>query len=293
MSVCRLRNLIAFLVFTLPMVAGCELLSHFTKSNQEPVEKEPLAGAPGKHSFRVGQFIFLADFEIRKDHPIFKDLGSLREQVNRDLRLPSSQREVWVYLFEDKVRYEKFMQAKYRDLPIRRAFFVVQPRRLGGAEDLNVYTYLGDNIHQDLRHELTHALLHCGLKNVPIWLDEGLAEYFELPTAQQGVNAKHVENLHQTDVKFDLERLEKLQQVHQMTPAEYRESWAWVHLMMRTTPQAKQALLNYLHDLRTNPNPPALRPRLMKAIPSVSPELAVQAHLNDLDRKVQRSASTR
>ena len=63
--------------------------------------------------------------------------------------------------------------------------------------------------------------------------------------------------------------------------------------MLRTTPQAKQALLNYLHDLRTNPNPPALRPRLMQAIPSVSPELAVQAHLNDLDRKVQRSASIR
>ncbi|MSU80046.1 MAG: DUF1570 domain-containing protein [Gemmataceae bacterium] len=289
----RWRNLIGLIVFVLPLVAGCELLSHFTRNNQEHTEKEPLTGAPGKHSFRLGQFIFLADFEIRKDHPLFKDLGSLREQVNRELRLPSSQREVWVYLFEDKARYEKFMQTKYRDLPIRRAFFVVQPRRLGGAEDLNVYTYLGDNIHQDLRHELTHALLHCSLKNVPIWLDEGLAEYFELPTSQQGVNVKHVEHMHQMNAKFDLVRLEKLQDVHQMTSVEYRESWAWVHMMLRTTPQAKQALLNYLHDLRNNPNLPALRPRLVNAIPSVSPELAVQSHLGELGRQALRNTNVR
>ncbi len=289
----RLRFLVVLVALVMPLMAGCELLSHFTRSTPEKTEKEPLAGAPGKHSFRLGQFIFLADFEIRKDHPLFKDLAGLREQVNRDLRLPTSHREVWVYLFEDKVRYEKFMQSKYRDLPIRRAFFVVQPRRLGGVEDLNVYTYLGDKIQQDLRHELTHALLHCVLKNVPIWLDEGLAEYFELPPAQRGVNGKHVEHLQQTKARFDLDRLEKLQNVHQMTPDEYRESWAWVHLMLRSTPQAKQALLGYLQDLRNNPNPPPLRPRLVNAIPAVTPELAVQTHLGGLEKQPPISASAR
>ena len=59
----------------------------------------------------------------------------------------------------------------------------MQPRRFGGEEDLLVYTYWGDRIQQDLRHELTHALLHSVLKDVPLWLDEGLAEYFEMPVS--------------------------------------------------------------------------------------------------------------
>ena len=65
------------------------------------------------------------------------------------------------------------------------------PSRAASAarEDLLVYTYWGDRIQQDLRHELTHALLHSVLKDVPLWLDEGLAEYFELPPASwKGVN---------------------------------------------------------------------------------------------------------
>jgi hypothetical protein len=274
-----------------PLLAGCELFSHFTNNTKpEKLDKEPLAGAPSKYNFRVSQFLFLSDVEINRDLPIFKDLSNLREQVYRDLRLPQSNTEIWVYLFEDKARYEKYMHAKHPELPDRRAFFVAQARRLGGVEDLMVYTYVGERIHQDLRHELTHAILHSTLKNVPIWLDEGLAEYFELPTKQNGLNPQHLDHLlHQANVRFDLDRLERLEQVNQMTPAEYRESWAWVHLMMRTSPQAKQALLSYLQDLRTNPNPGPLRPRLAAAFSA--PENALQSHLTELERKSPRNAT--
>ena len=37
----------------------------------------------------------------------------------------------------------------------------------------------------DLRHETTHAVLHGLLPMVPLWLDEGLAEYFEAPEANR------------------------------------------------------------------------------------------------------------
>ena len=152
-----------------------------------------------------------------------------------------------------------------------------------------VYTFLGKRIHQDLRHELTHALLHSVLKNVPIWLDEGLAEYFELPSGQSGVNPEHLDALLKTGVRFDLARLEKLDDVTQMAPAEYRESWAWVHLMLHSTPPAKRALLSYLQELRTNPNPGSLRPRLSATF--LSPEQSLQAHLTELERKLPRNAT--
>src|SRR5205823_11063107 len=141
-----------------------------------------------------------------------------------------------VYIFQDRDKYENVMRSRYPDLPKRRAFFVAQPRTVGGAEDLLVYTYWGDRIQEDLRHELTHALLHSVLKDVPLWLDEGLAEYYELPPDWNGTNYRHVEQLcHSQEKPFkpDLSRLEQLSQVQQMSPAEYREAWAWVHLMLR------------------------------------------------------------
>jgi len=58
----------------------------------------------------------------------------------------------------------------------RRAFFVPQPRSVGGAEDLLVYTFWGDQVRKDLRHELTHALLHKRPQGrAAVGWDEGLA----------------------------------------------------------------------------------------------------------------------
>jgi hypothetical protein len=273
------------------LLAGCQLFHHTSGGGNEHPDKEPAPELPSKYTFRVSQFVFLSDVELRQDQPLAKDLAQHRETIYRELRLPASNTDIFVCLFQDQWHFEKFMKAKYPYLPNRRAFFVAQPRRLGGTEDLMVYTYWGERVQQDLRHELTHAILHSVLKDVPIWLDEGLAEYFEVPAGTNGVNPKHVELLRQTDVRFDLDRLEQLKEINQMTPAEYREAWAWTHLMLRSTPRAKQALLSYLQELRTNANPGTLRPRLAPAFLSL--DGAVQTHLADLERKLPKTATAR
>src|SRR5262249_55630545 len=139
------------------------------------------------------------------------ELRDLPDQVYKELQLPGSATLIQVRLFEDRPSYERFMQGRYPELPKRRAFFVAQPHSVGGGEDLLVYTFWGDRIRADLRHELTHALLHSVLKDVPLWLDEGLAEYFELSPQSQGINAGHLEQLllnGSGPVKADLAHLE-------------------------------------------------------------------------------------
>lgn len=265
-------------------IAGCNLLQIRTVPGDRP-EKETPAGLPGKYSHRLAPYIFLADFDIPRNSPVLRDLAGLRDHVYKELRLPPSNNVVQVYLFEDKDKYEKFMQAKYPDLPRRRAFFVAQPRRLGNSEDLLVYTYWGERIQQDLRHELTHALLHSVLKDVPLWLDEGLAEFFEVPTASKGLNHQHLEQFRRDPKprRFNLDRLEQLSEVQQMTPAEYRESWAWVHLMLRSTPQARKVLLDYIYELRTNPHPGPMKPRLAAVFLALDESL--DRHLSALEGK--------
>jgi hypothetical protein len=278
---CRLAFLAGIL---LSAACGCNVLN-LSPAGGEHATKEALAGAPSKHSYRIAPYVFLADFDIPRNAPVFRELAGLRDQVTRELRLPAINNVVQVYLFEDREHYESFMQAKYPKLPKRRAFFVAQPRRLGGTEDLLVYTYWGDRIQQDLRHELTHALLHGVLKDVPLWLDEGLAEFFEVPGAANGVNPQHLEQLRGGDPRPNLARLEQLSEVESMTPADYREAWAWAHLMLRSTPKARDVLVGYLQELRSNPLPGPLRPRLATAFLSL--DEALDRHLSGLAGKNQ------
>jgi hypothetical protein len=249
----------------------------------EKPDKLPPRTPEAQPSLAISQFDFWWDFEPPRDPKLFKELADLREQVFRELQLPPGSKRIQVQLFVDRDHYEQFMHARYPDLPKRRAFFVAQPRTVGGAEDLLVYTYWGERVREDLRHELTHAMLHSVLKDVPLWLDEGLAEYYEVPPEWQGVNPRHLEQIRAPGTaKADLVRLEQLSQVQQMTPAEYREAWAWVHLMLRSGPAAKAVLTGYLQQLRTIPNPGLLEPRLAQVFPQMDD--ALDQHLAKVDR---------
>jgi hypothetical protein len=266
----------------LPASVGCHYLNFLPKP-APGVAGDKTAGEPGKSYHRIPPYVFLADFDIDTRLPLFRELTSLRDQVSAELHLPTTDKLIRVYLFENRTRYEQYMNEHFPELPTRQAFFVAWPKLFGGVEDLRVYTCWGDRIQQDLRHELTHALLHSVLLDVPMWLDEGLAEYFENPQNWNGINQKYLQQLQNAPLPFqpDLARLETVKKVHEMNAAEYREAWAWVHFMLRGNAKAKQVLLAYLHDLRTDRQPGPLRPRLQAAVPDL--EQALLQHLKKLD----------
>lgn len=278
-------------------VLGCQafpLAPFQPEKTDRPLPKDPAIGPgfPNKHTQRVSQFVFFHDFDLPRNTTLFQEVSRLRDQVYKELQLPPSTALVHVYLFEDRDKYEHFMQQKYPDLPKRRAFFVAQPRRLGGTEDLMVFTYWGERVQQDLRHELTHAILHCVLQDVPLWLDEGLAEYFEMPPSWNGVNYQHLEQLRRgpmSQAKLDLDRLEHLTDVQQMTPAEYRESWAWVHFMLRGSAPARKTLIGYLHELRSSSKAGSLKTRLLQHHPGLNQSL--EKHLEEIDLNRVRTIS--
>ena len=274
---------------------GCNSFSlHLlSRDKHDKVVSEPRLASPAppsRYSFRIPPFVFLSDFEIDRDKPLFQELAKLRDQVYGELRLTSGRAAVQVYLFENKDRYDEYMHAAYPSLPARRAFFIQQQRALGGTDDLMVYTSWGDRIQQDLRHELTHALLHSVIRDVPLWLDEGLAEYFELPPSEHGINASHVETLRRDlGVTFqpDLDRLEKMKEVNEMKGPEYREAWLWTHWMLQSQPETKTVLLTYLQDLRKG-NPGLLAPRLTAISLKLNDEF--KKHLDQLELPINARA---
>jgi hypothetical protein len=127
-----------------------------------------------------------------------------------------------------------------------------------------------------VRHESTHALLHNALPYVPQWLDEGLAEYFEVPAAQRARKHPHLNELRWPLVfgwRPDLEALEKKRELADMDGGDYRESWAWVHFMLHGPPEARETLLTYLDAIAANDPPGLFSEQLKLRVPDAEHRL--------------------
>jgi len=219
---------------------------------------------PARADRRVGPFQVYSNQPIPPDSSALRSLQALERDLSTQLRLRVGEDvpPVEVYILKDRDAFAHFLTFYHPELPPRRAFFLAQgPQRV-------VYTFYNDRLDEDLRHEATHALLHATVGDLPLWLDEGLAEYFEGPEGRQGLNPEHLARL-PDDLKAgwrpDLARLETLTNVREMTPRDYRESWAWVHYLLNEPGPGRPALLSYLHELKAQPvSPPLLAERLAK-----------------------------
>lgn len=208
------------------------------------------ASLPARHSIKSEKLLLLSDFRVAKDHPLLSDLERLRELVINTLELPPQRDEVVVYLFDNQEHYRQYLNVTFPGLPERRAYFV------GTSSELMVYTYWGSRVMEDLRHEYTHGILHSSLTAVPLWLDEGLAEYFEVGGDNPGgINGDHASRLTvalSNGWRPDLKRLESLTDFAQMQKIDYQEAWVWSHYLIHTSPETRQVLVDYLADLRNS-----------------------------------------
>jgi len=203
---------------------------------------------PDAYHMRVGQLEIHSDFELTPDNRTILDLTSERDYICRTLNLPAGNEVIEVYLFRDGERYGQFLRQRFPGMPARRAFFVETDARLA------VYAHWSDRMAEDLRHEVAHGYLHAVVPNLPLWLDEGLAEFFEVPQHMNGLNPPHLALL--SDMMEhdgwlpEIGRLERLRDAGQMDQRDYAESWAWVYALLHSNPEQRQVLTNYLAELR-------------------------------------------
>jgi len=239
---------------------------------------------PSEHVVLRDQLVVHSDFALSARHRLLEELTARRGDLSRLLGLAPGGEPVHVYLFEDAERFAEFMGLHYPEFPARRAFFVKTDTRLA------VYAHWGDRVAEDLRHEVTHAYVHSVVPNVPLWLDEGIAEYFEVSRGRRGLNRAHLENLlgrlRQDQWHPELRRLERLDQPFGMTLDDYAESWAWVHFLLETPWERHRILPDYLADLRREGSTLPVSVRLRQVLSR--PEQAIVEHVRRLG-KIGRS----
>jgi len=212
---------------------------------------------PSQYSLVREPLVLHSNFPIAPHHRLIEELLSRRQELTHRLDLPQETEPVHVYLFNDQAQFQRFLSQRYPLLPSRRAYFIKTDTTLA------VYAFWGDQLAEDLRHEVTHSYLHAVVPQIPLWLDEGLAEFFEVPRGQRGINREHLEffrvRLGRRDWQPNLERLERLDRPLEMTLDQYAECWAWVHLLLEGPPAQRKILPRYLADLRLTDSPRPFR----------------------------------
>ena len=203
----------------LAVTLGCAALGSFPQSKPFP------------HVSEHPHVVLHSDAPIGDAENIADELANLRDQIGQKLAVIIPERPVHVYLFDSEPRYREFADRHFPEFGNRRSIFV------HSTAEMTVYAHRGPHLTRDLRHEATHAYLHASRSNIPLWLDEGLAEYFEEP-AGDGLNREHVQllrdHLAAGDWHPDPARLETLTDPAALTLLDYAESWAWVYLAMKS-----------------------------------------------------------
>jgi len=253
-------------VVCLCLVAGCHLI-------HKSAHWEPFP-----HQLARGQLVIHSDFPLSKDDRLIAELVEQRERISNKLLVPISDQTINVYLYGSEEEYQNYIQLRFPDFAERRAIFVQT------AGDLAVFAFWGEHTADDLRHEVAHGYLNASIKNLPLWLDEGLAEYFEVGPGRGGFNKPHVELLtSQIDLhgwRPQLARLEALDSPAEMTQQDYAEAWAWVHFLLEGSDEQRSLLPSYLANLRATDHASPLSTRLRQHL--AQPEQALLDHVNSL-----------
>jgi hypothetical protein len=219
-------------------------------------------------------FEIKSEFSLNNYGDLLAELRILRQQLTQDLGIKIGEEKVEVLLFSNRWNYRAYVGARVPEGINRRALFV----KANGLS--RIYAFNNMNLERDLRHESTHAMLHNALPFVPLWLDEGLAVYYE-EVARKRLNNHH----NKEQVKLNLRvgwqpsmtKLEQKNDMPQMDAGDYRQAWMWVHFLLNSSDTSKQILTTYLDEIESGTVKGSLSDRISKAYPNMND--AVKQHM--------------
>ncbi len=197
-------------------------------------------------------------------------VAQLRRDICLRLGVEPPPGQVHVVLLAGETEYRRYMQHYFPQLPRRRALFV-KDQGTG-----MVFTFRHPELINDLRHECAHAVLQELFPKLPLWLDEGLAEYFEVDPAAVGHHPLHLAHLsharragHRPAIDIaSLSELESLTDLRQMGPDQYRHAWLWTSYLLDGPAEGRSALGAYLASLQAHRWTPPLSQRLAAVEPN-------------------------
>lgn len=245
----------AALAVAMPAGLGAQPTATQSKSKSWPEQRQ------------TGNLICHSTFSLERLGPVLADLENLQQDLIAHLGVPRASEPAHAFLFHSRDFYQRYIRQHFPDVGMRQALFIKQ----GHAPGM-IFVYYHRQVSVDLRHESTHALLHGVLPMVPLWLDEGLAEYFESPRADRIDRSSHLRGV-RWEARLgrvpDLRDLEGLRKMEEMRASDYRDAWAWTHFMLHGPAAARDELRRFLADIAAHTPPGLLSQRLRHRVPKL------------------------
>ena len=205
------------------------------------------------HVQTCGVVVVQANFPLTEIASVLDEIKMLQHDLTRYIGVPAAKEKIELCLFKDEQSYIDFLQDFFPRAPRdRRALYIKLDNKPG-----TLMVQKSKNFEVDLRHEMTHAIIHASIARVPIWLDEGLAKYFEVPSQERANNHPYmsqIRNNARLGMVPSLDRLARLETIDDMGVREYRDSWAWTHFLIHRSPETHRLLAAYLQMLAEYPD---------------------------------------
>lgn len=214
----------------------------------------------------VGNIVFRSEFPLSDVQTLVDDIEQLQQELEQTLDLKCSDREIQIHLFRTKYSYRRYLSVRVPQGVKRQAFY------MPGTDAGRIYAYRHREMETDVRHEATHALLRNALPYIPLWIDEGLAEYFEVSPALRKQGNGHAADLRLAirvgSWKPELTYLEGKKDFLEMRGPEYRDSWGLIHFFLHGPPEAQAAFKAYLQAIEQAEVPEPLSKTLPESLPN-------------------------
>ena len=212
------------------------------------------------HRVDSPNFVVVGDVSAGALRDISAKFEGFRETLSRVLtdRVTGTAVPTVVLVFSSDRAFAPF-KPKYQGKPIELSGLFL------GRQDVNYIAIAGDSGDDGLRvvfHEYAHLIISNVGRNIPIWLNEGLAEYYSAYEVRNGGReavlgraiAPHLNVLNSTT----LLPLDQLLKVSHDSPLYnegdrrsvfYAQSWALTHMLLLGEPQRAPQLAQYLVKL--------------------------------------------
>lgn len=196
------------------------------------------------------------NIEIFAEHeidtqPLWEQLKNVSVELDSSLGIQTNGAEIQVIVFRDQGSYLRYLTARLPQARNRKALYYKN------GDVSQIYAFQSRSLLVDLRHEMTHVLIHQHLPYAALWLDEGLAEFFEENPASREFNSRiaTVRWRARTGRAPSIKSLEAIPKAEAMGEDEYRDSWAMTSFFLTHSPESLQILRDYVNNIHRGEAP--------------------------------------
>jgi hypothetical protein len=222
-------------------------------------------------------FVVVGDVPARTLQDVALEFEAFRETVSRTMteRPTSSPVPTVIVVFPNEKAFAPFKPLPHGKPASNSGMFVARP-------DVNYAAVVAGGKADAMRplfHEYAHVVIANTMRNVPLWLSEGFAEYFS--TFELGKNGR--DGVHGQSLSHHLRRIqntpllkmEELLAVDRNSPLYsererrstfYAQSWAITHRMLRGDPPRTKELASYMERVSAGMTPIAAWQQIFGAI---------------------------